>query len=183
MIRKKRTGMFQTNSSSAHTIVVAPGEWNLKPPPYKYYPQETLVPTDLWVPFGDFGWEEDAYHGWYDKAIYAATWAFHYGCQEHREMLRDVLKKHVPNVKEVCFGLDHDDYGQKEFKVDDPQQYIERFAPGGIDHESTGVMTGIFNAGEEELAEYLFSENSVLYTGNDNADPPDPEVPEGGRRY
>lgn len=186
--RQVRKGTFQTNSSSAHVIVVAPGPFekgvpNAYPSVFSHGSKTTAVE----IQFGEYSWETDSYSSWLYKASYAATWAFAYGEKSDREMLRDVIMENTPGCTEVYFKNPHEKYelGSGEFFVDDDPKVITRFMVGNIDHQSTEVAQQVFQAGKDELARFIFGENSTLYTGNDNGEDtfPDPIVPQGGHIY
>lgn len=182
--RQIRKGTFQTNSSSAHVIVVTSGE-KTKGWTNAFAKGQWNGPrTALEVQFGDYGWEEDCYHGWEDKASYAATWAFAYGEVEHRQMLDEVLKENIPGLAEVRYANPHDPYTSGgEFYATDTKSVIERFMSGSIDHQSVSAAAKVFEAGKEELALFIFNTESALYTGNDNGPLPEPVVPDGARIY
>lgn len=187
-IRQVRKGTFQTNSSSAHVIVVAPGPLEKGVP--NSYPSawsQDSKQTAVEIQFGEYNWEIDCYGSWLNKASYAATWAFAYGEKSDREMLRDVIMENTPGCTEVYFKNRHDrwELGGGEFFVDDDENVIRRFMVGNIDHQSTEVAQQVFRAGKDELARFIFSENSTLYTGNDDGEDayPNPTVPPDGHIY
>src|SRR4051794_30987832 len=93
---KVRRGVFETNSSSTHSISIASGA-------------ETLdtIPVDddgvCRVQPGEFGWEEETFHDAATKASYAMEWALNYGNRTHLDMLAAVIKDRT-GAREVVFG-------------------------------------------------------------------------------
>jgi hypothetical protein len=100
---------------------------------------------------GKFGWEFYKFYDAASKVSYAMVWALDYGKEEHREMLKKVIKEET-GAKEV------------EFVEDSSDTYNSH---GYIDHQSDGVAADAFESGEI-LRAFIFNRNSVLETGNDN---------------
>ena len=140
---KIRRGVFETNSSSTHSISIASGA-------------ETL--DRLWVDDagvcriepGEFSWEVEDYRDAATKASYAMVWAFQYGKPAHRTMLRNVIKENA-EAKKVVFGMTDDEFSPR----------------GYIDHQSQDVAEEAF-ASEETLRSFIFNMRSTLHTDNDN---------------
>ena len=137
-----RNGVFETNSSSTHSIVLA--DKNVEP--------------GLFVDFamGEFGWGFDKLATTDEKASYLYTAAC---CLYNRDVYQDlyeVLVKYgvectcsVPCVKSKDGWIDNGWVNH----VDGTEEFVERV----MNHEHA-------------LIRYLFSDQSFVVTGNDNCD-------------
>lgn len=99
-----RHGVFETNSSSTHSLTIKPGNHILKFPEN----DEGKIVIDQ----GEFGWEVVDYHDAYTKASYCYTDNVNDG--DRLEMLKDVIME--VTGKEVVFGnisgyVDHQSCG------------------------------------------------------------------------
>lgn len=151
MKQQIRRNLFETNSSSVHSIVIT---------------KEPLsnIPESLCITRKEFGWENRTYVNIENRVSYLYTGIL--GCFKNEEQesyvnrLIEFLKKFGIEVE-----IDHDN---------DSDWY-------GIDHvyELTDFIKDIFND-EDYLFNYLFSPTSYIRTGNDNEDPNpyDDEVPD-----
>lgn len=144
-MKKIRQGVFETNSSSMHSVHIAESS---KDTIYK-----TINPNEegvIEISSGKYGWDEETFSSVNDKASYAFTYT-QYGDEERLiEMLRSVIKKHT-GCNEVVFLKTSDEYYPK----------------GYIDHQSTEVLNEAFSS-EESLKEFLFNPESYFQTDNDN---------------
>lgn len=149
-----RRGMFETNSSSTHSITIEAGELN-----------DTIGPQDdgkIHLGFGEFGWEEVDYWDAQTKAEYCHTWCWTSGgvpegsdegeCPHPVQlaMLYKVIQEHTGC--EVVTEVDVDD---------------EWNPYGYIDHQSADVCIEAFES-EENLKAFIFNSASLLHTDNDN---------------
>ena len=78
-----RKGLFETNSSSTHCIVIGNNGQNI----YANLPQEVEFTT------GKFGWEYEYYTDTYTKAQYLYTAILTTGQTDYLDQIKDVLKK------------------------------------------------------------------------------------------
>lgn len=151
MKRLIRHGVFETNSSSCHSISIARGA--------KIY--DTLdVNEDGYVVVtpGEYGWEERTYYDPQEKIDYVYTFIMGENDDSQRQhylkMLEEVVTEHVG-----CKGVIYD-------TLDD------KYCPDGyVDHQSA-----IYEGGsclealksKEALKELLFNPDSYVETDNDN---------------
>ena len=140
---KIRQGMFETNSSSTHTIIVT----------------EQRTEPGLHVDFamGDFGWKFEKLDTVDKKASYLYTLAC---CILNRDVFQELYEILVKyGVEATCsVPLQFDQYGPCNGYVDhdycgDTIDFVERM----LNHEHA-------------LIKYLFSDESFVITGNDNCD-------------
>lgn len=147
-----RHGVFETNSSSCHSISIARGA--------QLY--DTLEPDMngiIVITPGEYGWEERQLFDPEEKASYALTFANTGAGQDEIDrmtnMLIEVIKKHT-GCKQVVFDTittwGDDGYGY-------------------IDHQSAAYENGdcleAFQS-KENLKELLFNPSSYIETDNDN---------------
>ena len=162
-----RRGVFETNSSSVHTLTITKNTNNLK------FPKKLIFDS------GDYGWEhaclttpeKKASYLWegiisvfpdhenknlteYNKAIASITKIL------KSVGVKAVFKYNNPKYEESKWGNCYEFY-DKDDNVDD----------GYIDHSSE-LCTFLYDVcfDKTKLLNYLFSENSYIETGNDNED-------------
>lgn len=138
-IRKK---VFETNSSSSHSLCIEKCE---KIPEKVIKTMKAYAEEGVLTLYGDdFGWEVAKYNSAYTKANYCRVDAQYN--EENLEMLKEVIEE-VTGLKVIIF----EDCG------------------GYIDHQSSGITVeeGVFDS-KENLKDFIFNPDSVLYIDNDN---------------
>ena len=139
---KTRKGMFETNSSSTHTIIVT----------------DRKTEPGLFVDFsvGQFGWEFKKLDYTNHKASYLYTMAC---AQKHRDVYQDFYEMLVKyGVQCTCREPAKFDSGYlsngyvDHYSDDDAMRFVDRM----LNHEHA-------------LIKYLFSDESFIVTGNDNS--------------
>ena len=138
---KVRRGVFETNSSSTHSICITKSDLNIN------------FPESITFSVGDFGWEEDKLFDHYEKASYLYTAIMClYDKKEQQKFIDFIVKTLDKNNIDYRF-------------VPIGSEYY------GIDHcsELREVVELICHS-EKRLLRYLFSEESFILTGNDNND-------------
>ena len=153
-----RIGVFETNSSSSHSLVISRGKMNL----------DTLKPVNgkIMSSGGEFGWENDTYYSPQKKLDYLVSFLFQNAnsyekVQEIKwkdkrfQMLSDVIYEHCGYKLEVCKNKD--------------LEYSDWCPYGYIDHNSSDLpeKENLFSA-KSVIAAFLFNPNSSITTGNDN---------------
>ena len=149
---KIRVAMFETNSSSTHSISINHKEAAI----LDKLPVTIQGVIKIWP--GDFGWEEAEYTDACTKASYALTYALNTsiaGAMRRRlTILKSAIRKVQPGHKIKIMRLDDSYY---EF--------------GSIDHQSyegEGDACAPAFASVEAMVQFIFNPSSVLRTGNDN---------------
>lgn len=143
VMKVTRAAIFETNSSSTHSISIEGGSYS-----------PDVFPLDAGVckvhP-GEFGWDVARFTDAASKASYCLTYVKGLGGRGDAEtqMLRDVLK--AETGCEVEFVLDGDACHKW----------------GYIDHQSSGECMRAFES-EDTLRDFIFNPHSVLVTDNDN---------------
>lgn len=149
-----RHGVFETNSSSTHSIAIDTRDY-----------EPIHVPLDngvLKASCGEFGWEQEVYTDFYTKLSYVLTWAMrnfdeNTSESEYRESdefikIEDVLREKIE--------------GFERLEVESLRDY---YPFGYIDHQSTDDGAGGVPAeAMDNLVDFLFNPKSILVTDNDN---------------
>lgn len=145
-----RNGVFETNSSSCHSISIDKNNKN-------FTASSLYVDEDGCVTLtgGEFGWEQEEYFDALTKANYCAQDIYRYdwssdsySLDEYKKnMLIDVIKEQT-GCTDVLFD-------------------IQSLKDGYIDHESHGTSYEAFQ-NKEILRNFIFNRNSYLETDNDN---------------
>lgn len=162
-----RKSVFETNSSSVHTLIITKNSNNLK------FPKKLIFDS------GDYGWEHSCLNTPEEKASY--LWEtikcilpddenknlveYNKALDSITKILKSVGVKAVfkynnPKYKESKYGGYYKFYNKEGYEDD-----------GYIDHAYeliTFVKEVCFD--KDKLLGFLFSENSYIETGNDNED-------------
>jgi hypothetical protein len=141
---KKRIGVFETNSSSNHSISIASAD-------KQFVLDTSFIPEEdgvLRIYGGEFGWEWDKINDARTKANYCAVYSMYDSCKS--DMLSEVLQEQTGAIN-------------VEFAFSDGECYI--------DHQSNDVASDAFLS-KETLRNFIFNLNSWLFTGNDNSSQP-----------
>jgi hypothetical protein len=157
-MKKIRQELFETNSSSTHSVSIA----------YGSDAELTDLPRlnkdgTINIESGEFGWEIETYNNVWNKLSYAATYALNFNYQWEKEesnkfdynnkyllLLTNVIKEYT-GATEVIY-----DENTNEF----PKH-------GYIDHQSIDEAASIFES-KDSLKNFLFNPSSYFKTDNDN---------------
>lgn len=144
-----RTGVFETNSSSTHSLSIGELGENLLDDPRKNIP---ILNNKLVMQFGEFGWEEREYEDAFGKWVYICTLLMaSEGDEKDTEgfiMLEDFAKRHGFDGV-VCLTKDY----------------------GYIDHQSIySLKYFLLNNGTDGISidDFLLDPDVSVITGNDN---------------
>ena len=135
-----RRSVFETNSSSTHSICIT-----------KNKPDE--IPAVCRFGLGEYGWEERQIVG-KEKADYLYTAIM---CQKDHEQLKQRLFEILSSLNIKCEFEEakRNEYGWYDFYVDH----------GG---ETRDFIEAVLHS-QKRLLRYLFSDESFVLTGNDNS--------------
>lgn len=150
-MKKIRKNVFETNSSSTHSICIAKDV-------------ELTMPESLHFEFGEFGWECNTLYSVYEKASYLYTGLIANERKKDFDKILDVLKN-----KGIDVSAEEPIYKKYTYKGSESKKYVEN--GGYVDHSDQLIY--FLNAiceNEDNLMNYLFSELSFIITGNDNDD-------------
>lgn len=143
MKRQIRNSVFETNSSSTHSICIS------KKP--------AAIRDFIHFRIGEFGWENDCV----DTTDYLYTAILEqYDADELLERLKEILDNH---------SIEYE-FEEPHYDISSDGQY-KWLNDGYIDHsdEARDFVLAVLND-EDLLMRCLFSADSCVYTGNDNQD-------------
>lgn len=162
-----RQGIFETNSSSVHAISIYTSKTPIN------LPKKVVFETD------EFGWEKRKYTNYKSKASYLWTAILENYSVSSPETVKmckdkivDVLTRHgVHDVIFVTPPTEHN-YYVHEGNIHDYEDYGTNCS---IDHSyELRDFLDLILFNEQALLNFLFNDESIIETGNDNSD----EVPE-----
>lgn len=139
-----RKGVFETNSSSSHSIALATED--------KQFVLDTIYPNqhgEIHLTGGEFGWDWFKHNDAETKANYAAV-DFD-NDEQLTEMLHEVIKEQTGATSVI-------------------NDFTSEYSGGNysyIDHDSHGIVP----RHREGLKNFIFNKNSWLFGGNDNSTP------------
>lgn len=160
-----RQGMFETNSSSTHSVVIDRNylRWKEQAPEDGHLYLESVFPrwenntfsTEYKVKGGEFGWEWRLYNSLDEKLSYLTTFVKEYSPQ-HEPFLLEVFKEQT--------GLD-----LIFEEMTEEETYHKPW--GYIDHQALedGFINDYFES-KEALRLLIFNRAYAIATGNDNED-------------
>lgn len=140
MKRQVRQGVYETNSSSTHSICISQNA-------------ELTIPKSIHFEFGEFGWECDTLGSISEKASYLYTGLT---ANDRREDFSKIVSILELKGLEVTFKETKTDTYHNEGYVDHSDKLYDFL--GGVCSD------------EDELMQFLFSPLSFIITGNDNDD-------------
>jgi hypothetical protein len=169
-MKKIRKGVFETNSSSSHSVTVG------EDPGYEseYYSKLKLeTDNKIHIDFGEFGWEVDKYNEAYYKLQYALTMVISTECNyenilsfddfynmEGFKLIEEAVKNHDSNCEGIL--IDNPDFVKED-------GYI--LHSGYIDHQSYEdyhSLQEFLNNYGVTIGDFIFDPHVVLHTDNDN---------------
>ncbi len=150
-----RKSVFETNSSSTHSICVALN-------------QELTLPKSIHFGFGEFGWEVGKLKRASSKASYLYTGLINNGRQDDFNRIADIIRSRGIQVTAEEPVFTKHQYTTKEGSV---REYVNGENTGYVDHEDelNPFLDAMCND-EGKLMNFLFSDFSFVLTGNDNDD-------------
>ena len=149
-MRVIRRAMFETNSSSTHSITI-----DRKWPPSKMGKIHVEPDGVCYVYPGEFGWGVEEFRDAAAKASYCYTFATTVAAEEEGKALLDRLAK-----------LIREQTGCSEVKFCVLRREGEENR-GYIDHQSKDVAREAFE-NDETLRDFIFNPDSILRIDNDN---------------
>ena len=141
-----RQGLFETNSSSTHSIVIGNNGEDIY----------TKLPERVCFYGGEFGWEHVIYDDTETKASYLYTSIVN---------AYDDIDGAVEKIKEVLSKWNI----ETEFEPLDNHNCFNSFSYVDHSYENIDLINKLLE-NEDLLMNYLFSDGSFVETGNDNDD-------------
>lgn len=173
MKRTVRYGVFETNSSSMHSLTVGDGY---------IFPASSLkietIDNRVCVEFGEFGWEIKDYYDPINKLSYLLTMVAETECHglpnkeefyetEGFKLIDEAIADYC-NCDGIC--IDENDISIKEWNYDgETHKYFDH--EGYIDHQSCEDYKNLkdfLDYNGCDAIGFIFNEGVVLHTDNDN---------------
>lgn len=157
---KVRASVFETNSSSSHSLVLSPTMSNMVEPPL---PEHCVIDGVYNIFPEEYGWEIESHYSIDEKASYLYVDAMigaDDGVDPNDEFYRNdnIKLKLIADAFKEYAGVD------VFFHRSD-----DKYHPYGyIDHQSVGLCGEVFDDGVNGVIRFLFSTNSYFETDNDN---------------
>ncbi len=166
MKRQIRRGVFETNSSSMHSLTVRKEGMN------------GVLPVDegtnkVVVRFGEFGWGYDKYTDPWNKLSYLVTMVVetHGDCYSMNELyetedfqkINDVVAAHC-----CCDGVLIESELKQAESWDGTKTYDWNEHEGYIDHQSVEGIDSLLKSYGCTIEEFIFDEGIALIIDNDN---------------
>ena len=149
-----RQNVFETNSSSSHSLTL--GQGNLVVPPLS---REVAREGVLEVSLGEYGWGYEHFYDFASKVSYLITQVatilgVNYSLDEADARAKLEADSRMKRLRAVVL-----DFTGVELRVSEERGYI--------DHQSVGICNDVFDD-VEALRRLLFDETSCITTDNDN---------------
>lgn len=158
MTAQIRKNVFETNSSSSHSLTMSKGDLTAQP-----FDKAVLREGRVYLSKHEYGWEWHRYYGTHSKADYLFTQLFESDTipSGKPESVTRTLREENEKFDMLCRVIEE----HTGVKV-----YVEPGTSGYVDHDSHGVGVELFDS-EKKLHQFLFSPDSFVQTGNDNDSP------------
>lgn len=166
MVKKIRMGVFETNSSSSHSIVLQEKkDFRANGGFYHAWFNEDIVMADIYkkkynldvnkidIYPGRFNWDVNIHRDAETKASYIYTYALYLNSQIKNRILdrlKRVICKYMDREIDINFKLMDGDYPE-----------------GHIDHQSINVCDRVV-CNDDRMYNFLFNHNVILLIDNDN---------------
>lgn len=168
MEHKTRSGVFETNSSSTHSLSISTNTSSMIDPPL---PESILIEGEVHVFPGEFGWEQETYYDVDSKLSYLYTSAIYTArCSLDLNELQKINPNDPeyinenPRLKMIVDAVKQHAGVNVVFHVEDDKYYPF----GYIDHQSFDVCDDVWNGGIESVIAFVFNSQSYFETDNDN---------------
>jgi hypothetical protein len=178
MMKKIRYGVFETNSSSTHSLSIMSSN-RLNEDNLDYFVDECDLKIHIDLEDCEFGWEIKDYTMAIDKLRYAIMMVIETECKDCKSV-SDVMETSGFNeiedliISKVkgCKGIEIENHGIERSEYEDydgnKKHYLKH--NGYIDHQSVQPMKNILDFYGVSLEDFIFNMNIVLHTDNDNHD-------------
>lgn len=148
-----RYGVFETNSSSMHSVAIGKGDYI---EPGSYICKDGVIKVDD----NTYGWGYEELHSMLDKALYLVT---DYVAQNQKDPTEFLEKEIYPIFKKYYTGFDMFEFRPvSEHDYDDLERY------GLIDHQSIGNISSWLENYEVTIEEFLTNSKYYIIIDNDN---------------
>lgn len=157
-MRQVRNNVFETNSSSTHSISISRrGSLEKSNLMIEY---DGYIHTHL----GEYGWEVRNYYTQADRLLYLVTMAWEKSDYCNEDDLRSAIDRFMetPEFREIS---------DKVGKYAECSGVLLEYEDGYIDHQSHedyGSLNDFLGQNEIDLVEFIFRSGVIVHTDNDN---------------
>ena len=148
-MKKVRVSVFETNSSSMHSLSIGSDK--------KMEVLDEEKKEEIVLGTGEYGWGPENLTTWLEKADYLAVDAINREDEKEKGLLLEALSLAFPNATFEFALLDQDE--------DDEEDETKTYS-GYLDHESVGTIWSELDT-VEKVFKVLFG-NSIIVVDNDN---------------
>ena len=146
MKRTVRKNVFETNSSSVHTLILAHGDTTVMNVKLEFEPDE-------------YGWGQDTLTSYFERADY--LWTFLCIASEDKPERLEIIKDKIREILgkygiECTFIMPKDGF-----------YYIDHYTDWYRDNPEDSILYRMLDD-ENLLIDYLFNDNTKIYIDNDN---------------
>ena len=168
-----RNSVFETNSSSCHSLALTKGDNGERSPSKLYTDYQLDENGNLHFNVGEYGWGFEVLSNFQQKLAYVMTYAIlkgsYYDFLDLMKSLHDVTQFNQLYFRDQLVGYWDDEENQFKFSgyysdVDDLERDI---GDAYIDHDSFDLLNGIIED-EDKLKNLLFVKDSEIVIENDN---------------
>lgn len=184
-MKQIRKNIFETNSSSTHSVSIANPKLNYDQLIDYVNPDDNMIH----IQFGEFGWGYDEYEDAYNKLAYLLTMILEtrkatfcrggittideYYMLDEFILVESIVTENTPGCKGIC--IDNDGFKFNEY--DDPDIDIKNESHGYLDHngyidhqscEDYESLNDFLEDWGTNITDFIFNENIQLVIDNDN---------------
>jgi hypothetical protein len=155
-----RKAVFETNSSSSHSLTLSKGDVQMRT-----FSPETVKAGRFAVGCDEYGWNWERFYKPENKLWYLVTAATG-GCIDAHGSPEEVtaeLRETNSKIDQICRVVEQHT-GVELVMIPGSEGYI--------DHESVGEDSKVYES-DEVLRQFLFGTDAFVETGNDNSGPPE----------
>lgn len=146
MKRTVRKNVFETNSSSVHTLILAHGDTNVMKVKLEFEP-------------GEYGWGPETLTSCFERADY--LWTFLYNAFEKDPEKMETIKGKIQKILGE-YGIECVFNAPKDWWC-----YIDHYTSWYNDSPEDSIFYKMLDD-ENTLIDYLFNDNTKIYIDNDN---------------
>lgn len=154
-----RKAVFETNSSSSHSLTLSKGDVQMLT-----LPPEALSAGRIMIGCDDFGWDWERMYKPENKLTYLVTAAVHGELEDgySSEALTAEYRERYPKIDRLCRVV-ADHTGCELLLIPGSNGYV--------DHNSVGSDNVAYES-DERLRQFIFGTDAFVETGNDNSSAP-----------
>lgn len=155
-----RKGVFETNSSSSHSIVVTKANNDTQYNVDAGWRVDKTGILSFWDDDLEFGrYPFKFLYNWYHRLCYAIASANTTSSdfQAQLDVIRNICKKHINNFKDFKFPIEHSWNENEEDEI----------IYGWVDHQSASLLDEFLEKYHVDLEDFIFNDNYIVIIDGD----------------